>query len=176
MSFNKIDITVNGEKLAMDLNETLEIGDISEDMKKVAAQMGFWGSVWAAAEGEMERCDAFYRKWRAETTKKLMAANDKMAEWKLKQEVEADPKFIQYKEAIAKSITNATLARSVFEAFKIKSNVLQSKGARERAELDSTGMTTPTTRGAEPKRHKDEDAEGRVSAMKSLNSKKKREE
>jgi hypothetical protein len=121
----------------------------------------------------MEKVDAFYRKWRAETTKKLMAANDKLAEWKLKQEVEAQPKFLEYKDAIAKSITNATLARSVFEAFKIKANVLQSTGARQRAELDSTGMVT---KGVEPKRHRDEDGEERVSAMKDINKKRKRDE
>ena len=173
MSFNKIDITVNGERLEVDLNVELEITDISEGMKKVAAQMAFWGSVWAAAEGEMEKVDAFYRKWRAETSRKIAAANEKLAEWKLKQEVEAQPKFLEYKDAIAKSITNATLARSVFEAFKIKANVLQSKGARERAELDSTGMTT---RSAEPTRRRDDDAEERVSAMKDINKKRKRDE
>jgi len=163
MGFGEIEIKVDGNPVHANVDEILEIGDVSEDMDKVAAQMAYWGAVWAAAEGERESADAYYRQWRADVGKKLLETNDKLAEWKAKQEIEADPKFMKIKQGLATAIRNATLCRAVYESFRTKANMLQSKGAMMRAELDSTSMHT---KGDEPKTRRQADLEGKRAANK----------
>jgi hypothetical protein len=142
MGFGKIEIKVDGQPVKGDVDELLEIGDVSEDMDKVAAQMAYWGAVWASAESEKEQADSYYRQWRANKGKELLEANDKLAEWKTRQEIESDPKFMKIKQGLATAIRNATLCRALYESFRTKANILQSKGAMMRAELDATGMHT----------------------------------
>lgn len=173
MSFGKIDIKVNGVSVKTDLDEELEINDIDEDMKRVAAQMAYWGSVWAAAEAEREQAEAYYRNWRADKGEQIMKADPKLAEWKVKQRIEADASFSKLKGAQAAALQNATLARSVFESFRTKANVLQSKGAMYRAELDHANVRTPTQPKSKRQQQLDSEREERVSAMRSTNTKRK---
>ena len=90
-------------------------------------------------------------------------------------EVEADDKFLKYKEAMARAAENVTLAKAVFNSFDKKSNQLQSKGARMRAEMGATGMTTPETPKAAPAHAKattpegDDKASAGVKRMKDIN-------
>ncbi len=136
-------ITVNGEEYEIDLDEELEVRDVSEGQKRIAAQMGFWGTIWAEAEGEKLRTDTFYRRWRAGVAVSILESDKKSSDWKVKARIESDEQFSVLKEAMARAITNATFARGIFEAFRVKGNQLQSKGAMQRAELDVTGMHTP---------------------------------
>lgn len=173
MSFGHVTMKVNGEDVSIDIEADLGIGDLSLSMERAAAQMGFWGEVWAAAEAEKERVDAHYRRWRAQQGEAILAADSKVAEWKVKQAIEADPKFIQYKESIAKSIHNATLSKSLYESFKTKASILQSKGAMARAEREASGMTTKSSGGERHERPTPEESERRVSSMKEAFAKKK---
>ena len=171
MSFSQVELVVNGDKVKVDLEETLSIQDISRDMNQVAAQMSYWGSIWAAADEEQQRADAYYRKWRAETGQRILSANEKAAEWKVRQDIESDETFLKLKSSLAQASRNVTLAKSIFEAFKIKANMLQSKGAMARAELDSTGMTTKVET---KKRHSDDDLREKEEIVKqALKNKKK---
>lgn len=173
-SFSKIDITVNGERVHVDLNEELQIKDLSSDMSTVAAKMAIWGAIWAAAEAEQESVDAHYRRWRADLGQKLLAASDKAAEWKIKQEIEAAPDFIKYKEAAAKALQHAILARSIYESHKAMVTALQTAGANARAEMSATGMsvtTSPDPRAEE--RNRTEAVARGVSAMRDINKKKR---
>jgi hypothetical protein len=163
MSYGVIEMEVDGKPVEINLDEQMVIHDISSEMDQVAAQMSYWGEVWANAEAEAELADSYYRKWRAETGQKILAANDKAAEWKVRQDIEADPQFYKLKSAIAKSTHNTTMAKVIYESFKVKASILQSKGAMMRAELDSTGMTTKFT----PK-----EMESAKEKMRSINSKK----
>jgi len=159
MSFSQVELVVNGDKVQVDLEEILSIQDISRDMDQVASQMSYWGAVWAAADEESQRADAHYRKWRAETGQRILSANEKTAEWKVKQDIESDETFLKLKSSLAQAAHNVTLAKAIFEAFKIKANMLQSKGAMARAELDSTGMATKVEA---PKRSSGEDEERKL--------------
>ena len=98
---NTVTMKIEGKDIVVDLDAELEIHDVSEDQKRVAAQMGWWASVWAAAENERVRVDAFYRRWRAGEGKAILDKDPKLAEWKVRQYVEADPKFAKLKEALA---------------------------------------------------------------------------
>jgi hypothetical protein len=170
MSFGQVSMSVNDEKVTINVDEQLEIHDLSLEMDQVAARMAYWGDVWAAAEAERERADAYYRKWRAELGQKILAANDKAAEWKVRQDIEADSAFYKLKDAIASATYNATMAKVIYESFRTKASILQSKGAMARAEIDSTGMTTK--REAKSTSTESERA-AKVDAMRTINAKKK---
>lgn len=142
MSFLVIDIVVNGEFVKANVADELEISDISSDMDKVASQIAYWGNIWAEADKEEQTAKAYYRNWKAITGNKFVEDNEKLAEWKVRQQLEALDEFRTIKEGLARASKNVLLAKSVYEAFKAKANILQSKGAMMRAELDSTSMKT----------------------------------
>jgi len=164
---NKIKIKVDGVNITIDLDSELEIADMS-DMDKVAAQMAYWGSIWAAAASESERVDATYRTWRAKAGEAALANDPKLSEWKVKQAIEGDDTFMKFKKAQGEAQRNVILTKGVFESFRIKANMLQSKGAMKRSELDATGMSTRRT--PDPKPGGKEDAK---SAMRAGNKKRK---
>jgi hypothetical protein len=143
MNFSKRTITVNDTDVELDVDVGLPIANVSTDMDRIASQMAWWGSVWAAAEREAAQVEAHYRQWRASKINEIVKRDPKLAEWKVKALVEADPKFLAFKRAAATTIENTTLARAVFDSLDKKSNQLQSKGAMQRSELAVTGMTTP---------------------------------
>lgn len=134
-------ITIDGEEIDVDRSE-LAITDLDADMTKAASQMAYWGGLWGAAEAEKVSADAAYRTWRAEYGKQVLEADPKLAEWKVKQQIEASKKFSVHKERIATSVRNASVLRAMYESFRSKCSLLQSKGAMARAELEATGMNT----------------------------------
>lgn len=146
--FGHIDIRVAGIPVSMDVDEALSISDVDSEMDKVSAQVGFWGDVWSSAQEEVTNADAHYRAWRATLTKQLLDEDPKLAEWKVKANIEAHPKFTMWKAAIAQAERNVILARALVDAFDGKRATLQSKGAKLRAEWEATGVHTP----AHPKR------------------------
>lgn len=137
-----ISVDVDGEQVSMDVDEELRIGDIDYDMGRVAAQMAFWGELWGQAESQRVEADSDYRFWRAQLGESILNKDPKIPEWKAKQKIEASPKFQRYKDGIAKAARNATMLRAVFLSFQTKASMLQSKGARARAEMEATGMAT----------------------------------
>lgn len=145
--FAKQKIKVEGqvvEVLILGPGADLPIGpDLSEEMDRVAAQLGYWGAVLADAAGELKKVDAWYRKFRAEVTNEVLSRDPKIAEWKLKARIEATDGFIQHKTAIAMAEKNLRLCEAMVRAFDKKANQLQSKGAKMRTELNAQGMTTP---------------------------------
>lgn len=171
MSFKKSKITVNGSPVKIDIDAELEIDDISDDMDKVAAQIAYWGAVWASAEQEAAAADAYYRAWRASEGRKIAKKNDKLAEWKVRQILESRDEFSQIKQGMANAAQNVILAKTMCEAFKTKASMLQSKGAMMRAELDSTSMRTPSGRQEAKEKKR---AEGKATMKKIFKAKKKK--
>ncbi len=173
-AFRKIAIKVDGKDVTIDIKVKLGIFDITEGMDKVAAEMAYWGSVWAAAEKEQIEVDAAYRRWRAQKGEAALSRDPKMAEWKVKQAIEANPSFVEFKTALAVAKRNATLSKSTFESYKTKASMLQSKGAMSRAELDATSMRTPD----KPRRASRSTAATDTARdeMRNLNKKRKRSE
>lgn len=167
------ELTINGKVIDVDLDDLLVIKNVSSDMDRVAAHMSFWATVNAEAESEKVRVDTYYRKWRAKTGQALLKSDPKLAEWKVRQLVDAQPKFDALKEAIARSVSNATVTRGIYESLRTKANMLQSKGAMMRAELDATGMHTPSSSKQSGRAAvKEQDRAGKVTKMKGLKLKK----
>lgn len=177
MAYNSISMEVNGQPVSIDFNEEMEIGDVSEDMTKVAAQLAFWGAVWAAAEAELKRADAAYRQWRADQTNMCLDADPKLAEWKVRAKVEEMDTFVKLKSAIAQAENNVISAKQVCEAFKVKAHVLQSFGALKRADMFAGEVRTTEKPGATKKSasaaEREAEREERKSAMRTMNRKKK---
>jgi hypothetical protein len=144
----KATVQVQGEEVVID-HEEGTVADLDLDMDNVASQMSYYGDLWSQAEEEAIQADAHYRAWRAEYGEKLLNSDPKLAEWKVKQKVEASPKFLAIKERLAKAKRNVTILRAHFDALNKKASILQSKGAMRRAELDATSMHTRSeSRGA----------------------------
>lgn len=137
-----ITITIHDREITIDVDEDLRIHDLDSDMDQAAAQIAYWGALWAEAEAEQQELDGAYRSWRAQVGRMILEADGKASEWKVKQEIEADEKFLQFKTAEAACVRNVTLLRAIYEASKSKASLLQSKGAMRRAELEATGMHT----------------------------------
>ena len=137
----KTELAVMGESVTLDRAQ-LVIGDIDQEMDSVAAQMSYFGELWAQAEQEDIAADAHYRAWRAAKGEELLQANEKLAEWKVAQAIESSPKFATIKDRLALGRRNVIALRAHYEAFRTKASILQSKGAMKRAEFEATGMST----------------------------------
>jgi len=138
-------ILVDGKPIDIDISADLTIQDVSDDMDRVAALMGYWGAIWAAAEEEKLNMDAHYRIWKAQQTKTIMSKDHKLALPKIAALIEADSNFKLLKASQARAVKNVIIAKSHFESFRVKASILQSKGAFLRAEHDATSMTTKKT-------------------------------
>jgi hypothetical protein len=164
----KTNMKIDGKVITVKRSD-LEIGDITNDQSKVASQMARWSVIWAAAESERMRTDAYYRKWRAEVGVKLMRVDPKTSEWKIRQAIESDPMFEKLKGALAEAERNVIVSKGVFESFRIKANALQSRGAMARAEFEAIGMSTPST--SKNKRKSQEEIDEKVARMRNMNEK-----
>ena len=141
MSLGKRVITVNGIDVDVD-TQALNIFDIDEAQRTSAAQMAFWASVWGSAEGEREAADAHYREWRAKATERVLSADPKAAEWKVKAAIEAHPDFVKLKAALARAIDHSLTAKGMYESWAKRANLAQSLGAASREVLRKTGEGT----------------------------------
>lgn len=140
MKKDKVKLIVNGKKVVIEFKQLL-ITDIDDSMKKNSYKIAYWGKVLAEAEREAKQADNYYRHWRGVEGKKI-AEETKIAEWKIKQELESTNEFIKIKDAIAKAQYNVDVLAHFYEALVRQSFILPSKGVRERNEKSSMGMTT----------------------------------
>lgn len=142
-------IAVNGIDVTVD-TQALNIRDIDEAQRTSAAQMAFWASVWGSAEGEREAADAHYREWRAKATERVLSADHKAAEWKVKAAIESHPDFVKLKTALSKAIDNSLTAKGMYESWAKRANLAQSLGAAEREVLRKTGEGTTRVSDSAP--------------------------
>lgn len=145
------------EVFIMGAGATLPIGvDLSEEMDRVSAQLGYWAAVHADAKAEAIKVDAHYRRFRALSEAAILDSSPSIAANKIKAKIDGLDGFIQHKDAIAAAEKNVSLTSGMVQAFDKKANALQSLGAKARAEMGAQGMTTPKR----PKRGWDLSGEG----------------
>lgn len=143
-----ITVAIGKEVIKIDTEAEAAIHDINADMDTVSARIAWFGELLAAAEEEAIKVDAAYRRWRAGVKVEALKKEKGIAEWKVDARIEASEQFTKYKAAIGKAKYNCVALRGLVDALKEKSPNLRSKGARQRAELDSTNMSTPAQRTA----------------------------
>jgi len=139
----KLSVELGGRTYDFDFAPDLRIGhDVDTQMDQVAAQIAWTGGLWGEAKKAKLIADAEYRAWRAATTRAVLDEAPKLAEWKVKAAIEADPGFMTHKRAIAEAERIELLMMNVVAGFKHKSELLRSRGAALRAEIAATGMHT----------------------------------
>jgi hypothetical protein len=144
MRENVIELTINKEKVILDVDLDTAIGDIGSDMDAIASQIAWYGRVLAACQRAATLADTNYRAWRAVTANDACARTPggKLAEHILKNMIEGDPKFIQHKETISYYEELVTRVAKALLALEIKADILRSRAATERAEWGATGMVS----------------------------------
>jgi hypothetical protein len=184
MSLAKRVIRVDGEDVSLDTRRVGTIKDVDKAQRQVSAEMAWWASVWGAAEREYLEADAYYRHWRAQAGDVLLKSDPKMAEWKVKQAIEAHEDFYKLKQAIAKAKDHATTAEGIFKSMEKKSNLAQSIGAKARSEFERTGRATrstptessePTGSRKSPSRAESDDPDGKKKLKEILKKRSKRD-
>jgi len=141
MDFGKRTIRVNGTDVDLDRSD-LVIDSIDKAQRHAASEMAWWGSVWAAAEEEHLKADAYYRKWRAEAWNAVLEKEKSLAEHKIKARVEADKKFYRLKSAVAKAKHNSIVAEAMFKSYDKQGAMAKALGERKTKEYGSQGRTT----------------------------------
>lgn len=138
----KMEFTVDGEVVTFDMDSDFDVEDINLGMSRVSAEIAFSGSVLSAAMHEQAMVEAHYRRFRAVRGKEIAAAQPKLALTKIDQEINSSGEFLTHKEAQANAARNVESLRWVVDAFRTKARILQSKGAIDRAALETAGMNT----------------------------------
>ena len=95
----------------------------SLDKEDIPALMARWGEILSAWQREVTVKDTAYRMWRARYTQRILLNDPKMAEWKVKSELESDSEFGKFKQAIADAQFNVGLCFSVLESLRMRSVV-----------------------------------------------------
>jgi hypothetical protein len=137
----KIKLKVMGEKIVVPL-DILEINNIDESMSRAGYLMAYWGEILSQAEKEFSLAESHYRNWRANEGRKHETGKEKMTIAKIENLINSDPKFLQYKEALATAQYNVSVLLRFYDALKTQAYILPSKGARKREEMKALGMST----------------------------------
>lgn len=143
----EITLTVNGDEMTVDLDEVMTIVDPDEDRRKVAADIAWWGELWARAVEAAEIADAEYRHWAGKSRNNAATAGEKApAEWKVNAVIEGSDEFLVMKKRIAEANGNVTRTKAVFEAFCHKAELLRQRTRQESTEAyhaNQVGRSAP---------------------------------
>lgn len=125
-----------------DVTQELSVDDIGGDMDKVAAQIAYYGSMAASAKSLAAKLEAEFKVWKARSIQEILRADPKLAEWKTKALIESRDEYRSFAVQIAEAHHNEESLWAVYNAFRAKVNVLQSRGAMARDEVGATGLHT----------------------------------
>lgn len=143
--FAVLNTVIDGEDIEIPIISDLTIHDVNDEMDIVAAQIGYWGNVLAAAMEDLAAADAVYRNWRAQCVESYLEDDPRLAEWKIKAKIESDSSFMKYKGDIARCNRNVAALQKIVEGYGKKANLLQSRGANLRTELEKTGINVSSS-------------------------------
>lgn len=176
MTENEITLVVDGKEVTVDVENATSITDISEDMTTVASVLAWFGALWAAARENHQEAEDTYRAWRADATIRAIESDPKAAEWKVKQMVDASSAFASHKRSLRGHQRTVDRLGTALEAIRVKADMLRSKGANMRAELDSTNMKTHSEDGPAPKPRSGMTREERAEAVREVLGKRKNDQ
>jgi hypothetical protein len=143
----KIKLLVNGEVQELDLQEILVIKNPDAEREEAAAQVAWWGAVWAASVETAALADTEYRHWKGVSIRSLIDADPKLAEWRVSAMVESSPEWKELKTRAAAAERYANAAKAVFEAWNTKADILARlirRDDNERYSAPATGRETTT--------------------------------
>lgn len=134
-----ITIEIDGAEQTFDLDEALAIREPESERMLVAVELAYWGGIWAAKIEAEEMADAHYHAWRGETICDLLKGEEKAAEWKVKEFVLSQPAYLEKRKEWAKAKRDVQAAKSMFEAYNRKADILARLINREDTERVRSG-------------------------------------
>lgn len=130
----------DGRQITIRLDpEDLVIGDdVAADCRQLPATFGLVSELVADLEGAAARAEAEFKTWRAIRGMELRAMDDKPAEWKVSQALNADAPTGQHKEEIADITSDLVFLRGFQDALRLKAGLLRTvvDHSRLQRELD----------------------------------------
>ena len=142
-STNTLIIEVDGREVTLDIEGDTASVDIDEDMVNIAPLIAWYGRLLAAARHTTDRLEVDIKRYKAVATQDIQAkAGGKLAEWKVRAEVDASPTLANLRYDLATAWEVANRLDTALAALKVKAEMLRSRGAMMRAEWNSTSMAT----------------------------------
>jgi len=114
-----VTITIGEKKIEINLWKLL-VETPEELLPQWIAQHG---ALLGDAEAEKIKLDGMYRKWRGEQGNKYRKMDKSLPEWRVKQRIEAQDAFLNYKHAEAACERNVTILRNVICGLLAKTGV-----------------------------------------------------
>lgn len=120
---------IDGREINVHLSlRDLEIGnDFVREMATLPSLMGLVGELIADVTDAYQTADAEYRQWRGRQVGAVLAADAKLAEWKVKADVDADEEFAEHKRTIAGYEGDLEFLRGFQESLRAKSLMLNAR-------------------------------------------------
>lgn len=137
----KVKLVVEGKKVVVPFDD-LNIDNVDDSMRRISHRIAHWGRILAKAEREKRLADSYYRSWRAKAGEEILSKEKGLAEWKVNQKINSNPTFMKIKKSIHDADFNVSVLARFYEALIQQSFILPSKGAKERDQINSMGMTT----------------------------------
>lgn len=146
-----VTVKVGGETHTVDLDDSLRIHNADAERHEVAADMAWWGTIAAAAEGVVARLTAAAASWHADALSKCLKADEKMSEWKAKAAASGHPEYARMTADIAVASEQAAKAQTVHWAFVRKMSMLEAMLPGERSDQRGSNSIGRVPSGPDPR-------------------------
>jgi len=130
--------------VTLDTDDLKLTGDLDADTEQVANAFSQVVELSAMFAAEGDRLDAEYRAWRARASEAAVTSGDKLPEWRVKNVVEADVKFAEFKDYIAANVERTEFVAQYREALRLKAQLLRIRVDASRAKLDTEAVAVDT--------------------------------
>jgi hypothetical protein len=133
---------LDGLDIELDIEADLAMGDLSEDMDAIAGQIAWYGRVLAGARRVLDNATDNGKIVVARVMEDRFARNPKEGVEKAKTAAEAHEDYAKTRKSIAAARELVGRLDAAYTALQVKADILRSKGALARSELNATEMTT----------------------------------
>ncbi len=99
---------------------SIGLGDVFE----IAGAIGDVSVALAAKMGELAISESEYRQWRAIISNAALEENPKLAEWKVKAQIELDANFLHYKAKLAELVSEVEELKGLQSALRYKGKLV----------------------------------------------------
>jgi hypothetical protein len=94
------------------------VRDIAEcQPEEMPGKLTMWRTWAARAAHELAVVEAEYRIWRANLQQNILGVESKLAEWKLKGQIDSDPLFLKWKRGQAMAAQNVAIATAMADGY-----------------------------------------------------------
>lgn len=125
-------------EVVLDPDTDLKMGkNLYAEAGTVASTTGLVGELIAEAVQEIGTVDAEFKRFRAEMTSRILRANEKIPEWKVKAEVESMPDTLRFRGLLARRDGDLEFLRRYADALRLKATMLRARVDILRAEREA---------------------------------------